>query len=290
MNWIIIKKSKLSINKHCSIYSCKIFFDEINQKLKTFDEEKNILLLDILDFLIDKGNSLIWKFVSSKNYFLPIINLLKIQNIANVQKKLLSLIKKWGEKFEDNKAMVPNFTDIYTRLKNNGVEFPEYKGSNYSIYFTKKNNKIDEDPFYYFEALKDALKEEKFKRKYRKLVSYLLKMNEKIKLANQLIDLKQGDKLTNIIQALHEGNSLLIETITGGKLLDDVLMDYTISTSEDINNTIIRENELKNHAENVSKFVSNFENNNIFPREGATQNIENGFRIDNYENLLNENI
>ena len=115
-------------------------------------------------------------------------------------------------------------------------------------------------------------------------------MNEKIKLANQLIDLKQGDKLTNIIQALHEGNSLLIETITGGKLLDDVLMDYTISTSEDINNTIIRENELKNHAENVSKFVSNFENNNIFPREGVTQNKENGFRIDNYENLLNENI
>ena len=187
---------------------------------------------------------LIWSFISSKKFYLPLINILKIKDIPNVQIKLLDLIKKWGIKFEDKKNIIPNFSDIYHRLNDGGVVFPEYNGTDYNIYlvqnskevnFTeeeKNNNKeedIDnknEDSFYYFDNLKNVLKEENFQHKYRRLVSFLLKMNENIKIANQLIDLKQSENLQEIIKILNDGNNTLIDTITGGRLKDEKLMDY----------------------------------------------------------------
>ena len=93
-----------------------------------------------MDYLIDKGNLTIWSFISSKKFFLPLINLLKIKGIPDVQLKLLHLIKKWGIKFENQKDVLPNFNDIYKRLNTNGVEFPEYNQPDYNKYFI--NNKI----------------------------------------------------------------------------------------------------------------------------------------------------
>ena len=179
---------------------------------------------------------LIWSFISSKKFYLELINLLKIKDIANVQIKLLNLIKKWGIKFEDKKSTIPNFSDIYHRLNDGGVVFPEYNGTDYNIYLAQNNKEINfkeeeknnnkdenienknEDSFYYFENLKNALKEENFQHKYRRLVSFLLKMNENIKIANQLIDLKQSENLKDIIKTLNDGNNTLIDTITGGRL------------------------------------------------------------------------
>ena len=65
---------------------------------------------------------------------------MKIKDIPEVQIKLLNLIKKWGIKFENQKNILPNFSDIYKRLKSNGVEFPEYNGSDYNKYFNNINN------------------------------------------------------------------------------------------------------------------------------------------------------
>jgi hypothetical protein len=235
---------------------------------------------------------LIWSFISSKKFYLPLINILKIKDIPNAQIKLLDLIKKWGIKFEDKKNIIPNFSDIYHRLNDGGVVFPEYNGTNYNIYlmqnskevnFTeeeKNNNKeedIDnknEDSFYYFDNLKNVLKEENFQHKYRRLVSFLLKMNENIKIANQLIDLKQSENLQEIIKILNDGNNTLIDTITGGRLKDEKLMDYTLGTTEDINKTLIREDELKNGNE-VSKFTSYFQINNSILKESNNSTIEN---------------
>ena len=170
------------------------------------------------------------------------------------------MIKKWGLKFEEQKNIIPNYSDIYNRLKDNGVEFPEYNGPDYNIYFPKnfisteeeKNNYKDEninnnvnnndnnneDSFYYFEELKKILKEENFQHKYRRLVAFLLKMNENIKLANELIDIKEKEKLKEIIEILENGKEMLKETIIGGRLKDEKLMTYTLGTSDDINNTI----------------------------------------------------
>ena len=235
-----------------------------------------------MDFLIDKGNLSIWTNISTKKFYLSLINLLKVKNIPHVQIKLLALIKKWGLKFEDKKIIIPNFYDIYFRLNNNGVEFPLYNGTDYNIYFITEGKNIDKkiqeklnekDSFYYFESLKKILKEDNFEHKYRRLVSFLLKLNENIKLANEYIDLKDRTNLNEIINILQEGNSTLINTITGGRLKDDKLMEYTLGTIEDINKTLERDEELKNNEE-ISKFISYFEINSLIPKDIDTINNE----------------
>ena len=187
------------------LFSSNIFFDKLKNNIQIFDSKKQILILDILDYLIDKGNLTIWSSISSKKFFLSLINLLKIKDIPKVQIKLLNLLKKWGIKFEDQKEIIPNFTDIYNRLKNNGVEFPEYNDTDYNIYILdneledieKENN--DNETFYYFEELKNILTVQNFQHKYRRLVEYLLKMNENIKLSNELIDSKNIQELNEVI-------------------------------------------------------------------------------------------
>ena len=204
--------------------------------------------------------------MSSKRFFLSLINLLKIRDIPEVQKKLLNLLKKWGIKFENQKNILPNFSDIYIRLKENGIEFPEYNGTDYKKYFNSDNIIINNDPFYYFDNLKNILKVENFQHKYRRLVDYLLNMNENIKLANELIDIKDNDKLQEIIEILENGKDMLKETIIGGRLKDEKLMTYTLGTADDINNTILRKEQLDKGLNKIQKFKSYFEIKNIFPR------------------------
>ena len=117
------------------------------------------------------------------------------------------------------------------------------------------------------EYLKDILKEENFQHKYRRLVAYLLKMNENVKLANNYIDLKEMNKLDEIINLLNEGNNILRENIIGGRLKDEKLMEFALATNEDIKNTISREEDLKKGINDINKFVSSFEKNNIIPRK-----------------------
>ena len=213
---------------------------------------------------------MIWSHVNSKKFFLNLINLLKIKDIKDVQIKLLSLIQKWGLKFEPQKNAISNFTDIYNRLKNNGVEFPENNGPNYNIYFQNKNIEGDDDindTFYYLEYLTNILKEKNFQHKYRRLVAYLLKMNENIKLANIYIDSKEVNKLEEIINVLKEGNNILKENIIGGRLKDEKLMEFALTTNEDIRYTLSREEEFKKGINEINKFVSSFEKNNIIPRK-----------------------
>ena len=255
--------------------------------------------MDIFDFLIDKGNLTIWSYINSKKFFLPLINLLKIKDIPEVQIKLLSLIQKWGIKFEEQKNIISNFTDIYNRLKNNGVEFPEYRGNDYNKYLSIKeeeknnmdeNNEInnnkdniniynnnEDDTFYYIEYLRNILKEENFQHKYRRLVAFLLKMNENIKIANEYIDLKEMDKLTDIINTLTEGNTTLKDTIIGGRLKDAKLMEYALATNEDIKNTISREEDLKKGISDIDKFISSFEKNDLISRNNKNNLYENNF-------------
>ena len=219
----------------------------------------------LLIYLIDNGNLSIFSFISSKRFFLSLINLLKIRDIPEVQKKLLNLLKKWGIKFENQKNILPNFSDIYIRLKENGIEFPEYNGTDYKKYFNSDNIIINNDPFYYFDNLKNILKVENFQHKYRRLVDYLLNMNENIKLANELIDIKDNDKLQEIIEILENGKDMLKETIIGGRLKDEKLMTYTLGTADDINNTILRKEQLDKGLNKIQKFKSYFEIKNIFP-------------------------
>ena len=268
MNWKIIKKSKITKSNNIIhfIFSYNLFFDKLKENLSIIDPKKLILILDILDYLIDKGNITIWSSISSKKFFLPLINLLKIKDIPEVQIKLLNLIKKWGIKFENQKNILPNFNDIYTRLKANEIEFPFYNGSDYNKYFSINNDNNDNDSFYYYASLKNILKKENFEHKYRRLVDFLLNMNEKIKLVNELIDNQIVDNLGKIKIILEKGNEKLKETILCGKLKDDKLMVYTLGTAEDINSTILRIEESDKGSQQIQRFKSYFEINNTIPK------------------------
>jgi hypothetical protein len=51
--------------------------------------------------------------------------MLKNKDSPDVQFKILSLIKKWGLRFETKKDILPNFYETYNTLKINKVVFPE---------------------------------------------------------------------------------------------------------------------------------------------------------------------
>ena len=240
-----------------------------------------MLLLDVLDFLVDKGNMNIWSAISSKKFFQALLDLLRTKDIPEVQMKLLGLIQKWGLNFEDKKNVLPNFFSVYNKLRMNNVQFPSDFESNYQIYISdnyqgNKNNyeknseneqkeesdKDDEEVFYYMDSLKNVLKVPNFEHKYRRLVNFLVKMHENIQMANLLIDNKEHGGLKDIIHTLREGNNTLIDTIQGGRLKDEKLMEITLGTTEDINQTLGRDEDIKN-GYRPNKFKSYFVVNNV---------------------------
>ena len=97
-------------------------------------------------------------------------------------------------------------------------------------------------------------------------------MNENIKLANELIDLKESEELDDIIEQLEKGNEVLKDTIIGGRLKDEKLMDYTLGTTEDIKSTISRKEEFDKGINDIPKFESHFEKNKIFSRKNNSLN------------------
>ena len=241
------------------------FLDKMKIKLNNFSKHKQLLLLDVLDFLVDKGNMNIWTCISSKKFFQSLLNLLKTKEIPEVQMKLLGLIQKWGLNFEDKKNVLPNFFNVYNKLRSNNVQFPSDFESNYQIYISESNNNNysnkndnynynddnekevsdqenddndnDDDnneTFYYMDSLKNVLKVPNFEHKYRRLVNFLVKMHDNIEKANLLIDCREHAGLRDIINTLREGNNTLIDTISGGRLKDEKLMEITLGTTEDI--------------------------------------------------------
>ena len=238
-------------------------------------------MLDILDFLVDKGNMNIWSSISSKKFFQGLLDLLRTKDIPEVQMKLLGLIQKWGLNFEDKKSALPNFFSVYNKLRMNNVQFPSNYESNYQVYIdndniNKKNydknsdednkeeesDKEDNEIFYYMDSLKDVLKVPNFEHKYRRLVNFLVKMHDNIQMANLLIDNREHGGLKEIINTLREGNNTLIDTIQGGRLKDEKLMEITLGTTEDINQTLGRDEDIKNGYK-PNKFKSYFVVNNV---------------------------
>ena len=226
----------------------------------------------------------IWSAISSKKFFQALLDLLRTKDIPEVQMKLLGLIQKWGLNFEDKKNVLPNFFSVYNKLRMNNVQFPSDYESNYQQYISEnnKNNNYeknsynendynkdeasekdeDEEVFYYMDSLKNVLKVPNFEHKYRRLVNFLVKMHENIQMANLLIDNREHGGLKDIISTLREGNNTLIDTIQGGRLKDEKLMEITLGTTEDINQTLGRDEDIKNGYK-PNKFKSYFVINNV---------------------------
>ena len=217
------------------------------------------------------------------------MDILKTQNDAEIQTKLLQLIQNWGNSFQNKKDVVPNFFKIYNKFQVNGVVFPPKEQPNYYNYISKKslnppnyklekfeddkeeNGNINEEgereennEFEYLESIKDKLKISNFESKYRRLVAFLVNMHNNIKTANIMIDRKEISKLKEPINTIRKGNKTLIDTIGSGRLKDEHLMEITLATTEDINQTLEREEELKN-GNRPNKFTSYFVLNEVIP-------------------------
>ena len=260
-------------------------------KLQNFSKSNQLLMLDVLDYLVDKGNMNIWSSISSKKFFQSLLDLLRTRDIPEVQMKLLGLIQKWGLNFEDKRSDLPNFFSVYNKLRNSNIQFPNNFESNYQKFISNsssnnhyRNNdyenrnddyedensdKDDVETFYYMDSLKNKLKVPNFEHKYRRLVNFLVKMHENIQMANLLMDSRERSGLKDIINTLREGNNTLIDTISGGRLKDEKLMEITLGTTEDINQTLDRNEDIKSGCK-PKKFTSYFVLNNVIPIKGSS--------------------
>ena len=227
-----------------------------------------MILLDIIDFLVDKGNNNHWFQISDKNFYKSILNLLRAQNDEQIKLKILTLIKKWGILFQSKRNKIPNFSNIYESLQKNGVVFPD----NYIVSYQKYIGNIldnessikEEFIFDYLESLKEVLMPEKYEKKYSKLLSYLKLLVENIAFANDLMDYNLIEGVNDIIKSIKKGNNSLIKTMESGKINDTNLKEITLGVSKDINNTSNRFEKLTNQGQ-IEPFISYFiENKNFF--------------------------
>jgi len=96
------------------------------------------MALDLVDFFMDEGKMPLFTQVSSKDFLMTLVNILKNRGASVIQEKILYLLKKWGMKFEKQKDIIPNFTDIYEQLKKNKTVFPDTTTPGYYKYILGK--------------------------------------------------------------------------------------------------------------------------------------------------------
>ena len=267
-------------------------------------------MFDILEYIVEQGNMNTWLAISSKTFLLYIIDILKSQNDAEIQTKLLQLIQNWGTDFEINKNVIPNFYKVYNKFKVNGVVFPPREEPNYYKYIlrnegSKQNNNRDyyedkknveheeeispnksnaDNEFAYIDSIKNKLKPSNFEHKYRRLISFLVKMHDNIELANICIDKRKISELKGPIDIIKKGNKTIMETISSGRLKDEKLMEITLGTTEDISQTLSREEELKK-GNRPNFFTSYFVLNEIIPIKN--KNIKSRAKSEKKKGLLN---
>ncbi len=117
--------SKSLINLSLLVLRVKNFANYMKVKVKDVDADTEQLALDIVDYAVAEGKVPIHTVISSKDFLSNLISVLRLRDAPDVQVKILYLIKKWGERFESQKDIIPNFTETYKTLKNNNVTFPE---------------------------------------------------------------------------------------------------------------------------------------------------------------------
>jgi len=174
---------------------------------------QQVLALDLLDYVVVECGLTLHTQVSSKDFITFMLTLLKTKDSTSVQIKILTLIKKWGIRFENKRDILPNFYETFNSLKKNNVIFPDDLESTYFQYLKAKevikkpvvkeenlfpdfsNLKISENENKGNNANKDEennnygdvrldLNPENYPKKYKKFVSELLTLLNYIALSN----------------------------------------------------------------------------------------------------------
>ena len=221
--------------------------------------------------IVSNNNEILFKLVSDLNNIIEdLTNNKKIDNIISQLKNIIIIINNI---INDNKKLLEQVRqDIkdYHNDVNNRLEVMEHlildmnnnnnKNENMDKYNMDSNNfneikdKIKDLP--YLEKLKYILKVPNFEFIYRRLVSFLLKMNN---LINKL-NLKDGieDKINDYIIELMDGKTKIVNSINSGRLKNDILMDISLGTIEDIEQILLK---VTNQNKN-DNFKSYFESDN----------------------------
>ena len=103
------------------------------------------ILLDIVDYLVDKSQLYLQSLIQGKQFLTSLLNLLKnSKGTKDLQIKILELIKKWGVMFESKKDIMPNYYETYKVLKEKGCEFPnnEKLVNNYKQYIGDEDTNV----------------------------------------------------------------------------------------------------------------------------------------------------
>jgi hypothetical protein len=95
----------------------KNFCFYMKNKLRDMNVNVQLLALDILDYQMDEGKLPLRTQVSSKDFLSSLVNILKMRNDVEVQVKILYLFEKWGKRYEKDKNIIPNFSEVYNNLK-----------------------------------------------------------------------------------------------------------------------------------------------------------------------------
>ena len=276
----------------------------------SFNTDYKLIFLDIVDFLIDNGNINHWTQISSPDFFKVLLSLVKSGNEETIKLKILGLIKKWGLLFENKKNKIPNFSQIYKNLYQNGIVFPDNFISSYQKYLSdtplydnnnydnnnnidnndnnnnynninnnnNNNNNKEEYVFDYVESMKEILDPSKFDTKYINLIKYLIFMIENISFGNELIDNQKKEDLNEVMNNLKNGNKKLIDVIEKGKVHNEYLMEICIGVNDDTNRTLNRIDNF-NTGKTIEHFLSyfiekeNFFNNNSKKKMKSNVNI-----------------
>lgn len=254
-----------------------------------------MLILDLVDYISDKGTMPIWTEISTKAFLSAIIAVLKKTDNPDCHSKILFLIQKWAKKYQKYNELLPNFSELYSKLLKSKVEFSNDQLLTYQIYTEPmkfgqqkcdKSIKNDDEnnDFSYTEILKIKLNSIKFDEKNAKLYNYLGTMVESVALGNEIIDnTPRGGEvessLHDIFDFLPKANKCLIELITSDKLQDEQLTEFILGVIEDVNRTISRVEALQ-MKKKPEPFLSFFTENSIrkdddLPHKKPIRNMPN---------------
>jgi hypothetical protein len=95
------------------------------KKFKDVNYGNHLLIIDLIDYLVDFNKLPFHNLVGTKDFMASLLSLLKMKDKPALQSKVLYLIKKWANKFENQKSTLTIFSDTFSTLINSGVVFPE---------------------------------------------------------------------------------------------------------------------------------------------------------------------
>ena len=235
--------NKLKNNKDPEIRSvCLYLINKLNDKFKDYPSLQNSV--NIYNTLKNSNINFPKSLTNSYRNYYPNNNK---NNNGNTNNNI--------NKNNDNKNI-----NVNNNINNMNTGKNKYMSSK-TLNFSSKNNINPSNPEDYIKNINIDLSENKFKKRYAKLVNKLKKMTFMIQEMNVLINKNKhsiyNEKLKNLYNDLKDGQRKINKTIEDPKLEDENLMSICLNVVDDVNISFERyEKSIK--GENPGPFYTSF--------------------------------